>query len=166
MENNDHSLGFDKLLGNPKITESSFKESVVSLYTNLTNNNTESVKQAYKEYIEIVSSEYSPVDVIDDKTGEVLFWAPPLKYKPDMVNVDIHRIVKEMDIYKKRQPKALPKMAEVALMNINKKPTMPQKDIDQWNMIFAKYGLVKSKPESSNMANVNISKETDEDDEW
>lgn len=160
-----HHVGFTKLIDNPKITEATFRRCLDAFITAMRSEDGKVDEEAYSEYLSVTVNEYSKVDVVDNDTGEVLFWAPPLKYKPDLADVDIHKVVREMELHKLRSPNKLPGMAENALQNLARPPKMPQEDVDQWNMIYAKYGYIKESTVTEKAKAVE-SVVADEDDEW
>lgn len=168
MENDPHALGFTKLMDNPKITETTFKSCIEVFLNNRDKPKDQQDQTAYETYLSIVRTEYTRVDVVDDESGEVLFWAPQLKYKPDTTKVDIHKTVMEMEKLKSRNPKRVKELAAEALDGM-KEITIPEEDVAQWKMIYARYGFIEGKPlvtEEETVETKEILAATDEDEEW
>lgn len=166
----NHKLGFTKIADNPKILEATFKECLDIFHSNATKAIQNQDTTAYTRYLSVVRSEYTRVDVVDSN-GDFLFWVPPLRYKPDMEDVDYYAIIKKSDAVARRSKIQADAMSAEMASSILKEPTVPDEDSDQWKKILTRYGLSGGKgmamDTSSNEDPVDtLDVSMEDDDEW
>lgn len=157
----NHALGIDKILDNPKMVESHFRECLRIFCLNETLPEKERSDVAYHYWIRIASSPFIPIDVVDDETLEVKFTAPPLKYRPVQNGTDYCTIMKKADALKASRPQTAHKMVYYALADFfDGKDDIPEADSKKWQELKELYGFDKHVPDNTNYGELEVSVKT------
>lgn len=155
----------------PKISEGVLKSVLPDFISNMVKPIAEQNKEAYNKLYDIIKTEYTRVDVVDEDGG-VLFWMPPLRYMPKVSNQDLSGFHSYAEAVAKRAPgKAdamIGNMLQTTLLNID----IPDEDVKQWAFILERYGynLPDKYKNTSTEPEVNKTADSfeviDDDDEW
>lgn len=148
----------------PKINETNFRKNYLPL---LLNNDSPEGRTRWINEVSIIAS--VRVNVVDDNDHDkILYWVPPVVYTPDTIEgTNMGQLIENAVVKAVVRHNTQILNDQVAEFGGIMEPAEPpQEDIDQWEMILTRYGLLEGSSSEGKKDDSNDTTIEYEEDSW